>query len=254
MSEQDQFPEQFDDNGTSTCPTCGRSFDQIGVMRAHHSRAHGERLHNRACEGCEQTFYDPKGELQFCDNCNAFAGEHNGNWRDAQEEGECIVCGESFTYYPSEKPGRYCSDCYQDPEVSGNPPQEWWGEGSRTVSYEQCDDEFTVYRWKAENQETFYCDRKYYSNYLSENRDWDYHRRNPYGPYWHRLRVCVLERDEYTCQRWGSTETETDRSLEVHHIIPIRKFEKPDDANSIGNLVSLCGSCHRKVEGSNVIV
>lgn len=248
MSDEETFPEQFDRNGTPACPTCGRAFERIGTMRAHHSRMHGDRLPNRRCEGCDSTFYDPKGELKFCDSCNAFAGEHNGNWRDAKEVGECIVCGEEFSYYPSEKPGKFCAECYRDPEVSGNPPQEWWGEGSRTVECAYCEAEFTVYRWKAENQDVFFCGRDCYARWLSEERGPEAAPRNAYGLYWQSARKQTLERDEFTCQRCGVTEEELGESLHVHHILPVKIFNEPHKAHTLDNLISLCSSCHRKVE------
>lgn len=41
----------------------------------------------------------------------------------------------------------------------------------------------------------------------------------------------------------------TEERLSVHHIIPFRKFGKDiDKANEFSNLISLCYSCHSKVE------
>lgn len=248
MSDPTDFPDQFDAEGTPTCPTCARTFGTIGVLRAHHSRMHGDRLPNRKCDGCGSTFYDPKGELQFCDDCNPYAGEHNGNWKDAKTEGQCLVCGGSFSYYPSEKPGRYCPDCYADPEVSGNPPQEWWGEGSRAVECEYCETEFKVYRWKAENQDVFFCDRDCYARWLSAERGPGKAGRNSYGLYWQYARSKALDRDNHTCQKCGIKEADLEESLHVHHIIPVRAFKMPSKAHDLENLVALCSSCHRKIE------
>lgn len=217
-------------------------------MRAHHKREHGEHLPNMQCEGCGSNFFDPKKQLKYCRECNSYAGENNGNWRDAQEEGECIVCGESFTYYPSEKSGKYCSDCYQDPEVSGNPPQEWWGDGSRAVSCEQCEDDFTVYRWKAENQDVFFCGRDCYARWLSKRRGSGRTPKKAYGLYWQSARKRTLERDEFTCQKCGVEQSELGESLHVHHILPVRIFNDPSKAHTLDNLVTLCSSCHTRVE------
>lgn len=64
----------------------------------------------------------------------------------------------------------------------------------------------------------------------------------------------VHDRDEVcqVCQHDGS-----DRTLEVHHILPVRLFREVneldfEDAHCIGNLVLLCEACHPMVEGGLV--
>jgi predicted HNH restriction endonuclease len=59
------------------------------------------------------------------------------------------------------------------------------------------------------------------------------------------VRRKVRSRDE-VCQKCGSDGS--DRLLDVHHIDPIRTFEKPEEANTMDNLILLCRSCHRAVE------
>ena len=63
------------------CPTCGRSLSTKQGMRQHHTKAHGDPLPNRTCEGCDTEFYDPKTRRRYCDDCDPNAGEHNGNWK-----------------------------------------------------------------------------------------------------------------------------------------------------------------------------
>lgn len=60
---------------------------------------------------------------------------------------------------------------------------------------------------------------------------------------WRRIREDVLERDGYECQ-----VCESEGDLDVHHIIPVREFDTPKKAHYPENLVSLCKSCHPKVE------
>ena len=57
------------------------------------------------------------------------------------------------------------------------------------------------------------------------------------------VRLMCLERDNYTCQRCGITQHETERALEPHHIIP--KGQSPMEANDLDNLVTLCHECHK---------
>jgi DEAD/DEAH box helicase domain-containing protein len=70
---------------------------------------------------------------------------------------------------------------------------------------------------------------------------------NDYGPGWARIRDAVRKRDGYRCQVCGAPETGS-RQHDVHHKIPFRAFTSATDANRPENLVTLCPSCHRKVE------
>ena len=54
------------------------------------------------------------------------------------------------------------------------------------------------------------------------------------------LRIATLMRDNYTCQECGKR----DCMLEAHHIVPRRL----KGSNSIGNLITLCNTCHDKTE------
>lgn len=57
-----------------------------------------------------------------------------------------------------------------------------------------------------------------------------------YGNDWSIQRTSCLQRDDYTCQQCGCTD-----SLEVHHWTPYRFCYD----NSLDNLVTLCSECHR---------
>jgi DEAD/DEAH box helicase domain-containing protein len=77
---------------------------------------------------------------------------------------------------------------------------------------------------------------------------------NDYGPDWSRIRERVRARDKYICQVCGapevgpSTGLRTGRQHDVHHKIPLRSFTSLAEGNRIENLVTLCPSCHFKVE------
>jgi len=68
------------------------------------------------------------------------------------------------------------------------------------------------------------------------------------GDGWIATRRTVRARDGYTCQHCGITEEELGKRLDVHHIKPFKEFEKSSDANVLENLISLCPSCHHKME------
>jgi len=77
-----------------------------------------------------------------------------------------------------------------------------------------------------------------------------------YGPNWYQQRKRTLERDSYECQTPGCTMgrdehyKQFDRDLSVHHIIPIRTYVDEDgvldydEANRLGNLVTVCHYHH----------
>lgn len=69
---------------------------------------------------------------------------------------------------------------------------------------------------------------------------------NNYGKTWDEIRSRVRRRDSFTCQMCGTAET--DRPHHVHHKIPFRNFQSPEEANRLENLVTLCPACHRRAE------
>jgi DEAD/DEAH box helicase domain-containing protein len=77
---------------------------------------------------------------------------------------------------------------------------------------------------------------------------------NDYGPDWPRLRDAVRARDGYRCRVCGQPESDCSATLgknrqhEVHHKVPFRAFGSATEANRLDNLVTLCPTCHHKVE------
>jgi DEAD/DEAH box helicase domain-containing protein len=71
---------------------------------------------------------------------------------------------------------------------------------------------------------------------------------NYYGMNWEFQRKLARARDHYRCQLCGAPEIE--RAHHVHHKIPFRLFTNAQEANDLANLVTLCPSCHHKVESA----
>ncbi len=69
---------------------------------------------------------------------------------------------------------------------------------------------------------------------------------NNYGPNWMKQRDLARARDGFRCQVCG--QPEGDKAHHVHHRIPFRMFETPEQANQLANLITVCNSCHRKIE------
>ena len=66
-----------------------------------------------------------------------------------------------------------------------------------------------------------------------------------YGTDWRPLRRAARERDK-VCQCCGAEPS--GRELDVHHIRPVSSFDNCNDANTLGNVVTLCHPCHMRVE------
>ena len=69
---------------------------------------------------------------------------------------------------------------------------------------------------------------------------------NDYGKNWQAITKSIRKRDGYRCQHCGAIEK--DAPHHIHHIIPFRKFDHPEEANNPLNLVTLCPRCHRLAE------
>jgi DEAD/DEAH box helicase domain-containing protein len=77
-----------------------------------------------------------------------------------------------------------------------------------------------------------------------------------YGPNWGEQRDRARARDGFTCRYCGTPERERQQH-HVHHVTPFRTFgyvpgqnELFRLANQLGNLVTLCPACHRRVESA----
>ena len=58
------------------------------------------------------------------------------------------------------------------------------------------------------------------------------------------LRHLVVERDGFMCRI--CKEGVTYGTAQVDHILPVKCFRRPVDANRLGNLWTLCNRCHKE--------
>ena len=68
------------------------------------------------------------------------------------------------------------------------------------------------------------------------------------GGNWGSVARKIRARDAFMCRSCGVTEEDLGRQLDVHHVVPFRAFSSPDRANRSDNLISVCSSCHKKME------
>lgn len=84
----------------------------------------------------------------------------------------------------------------------------------------------------------------------SEHRDWKGGSTDYYHPNWYDIRQKIIKRDGEACRICDNSEVR----LCVHHIKPRSEFVEDGDydyesACKRQNLITLCNSCHMKVEG-----
>lgn len=242
------------------CPDCGKSLVTEQGMRQHHTKVHGEPLPNRHCKGCDTEFYDPKSRRTYCEGCNPEAREHNGNWRGGKESTECLLCGDTFEYYQSEKEGVYCPDCVKE-------ANDFLGESFAEVhdierverDCEYCGEPMSVLVSERKRGNGRFCSRDCLATWMSANHRGENHHQwlgegGDYTGEWWKARRKALKRDNYRCQHCGKSTEDMGRNPDVHHIEPVRSFENSQNAHVLKNLISLCRSCHRHAESGNITV
>lgn len=84
----------------------------------------------------------------------------------------------------------------------------------------------------------------------NNNPHWRGGYKDYYGPNWGEQRRKARERDNFTCQYCHRKWKPSTRHFEVHHKKAFREFgiENYLQANDLKNLITLCKSCHMKVE------
>ena len=168
----------------------------------------------------------------------------------------CEWCGKEFLVSPvREESAKFCSpECYQKWRTTerigmrGDPPV--------GVECSWCGAKLQRKPARIKRSEHHFCDTVCMGKWRAENVVGEAHplflggREPYYGANWKRQRRIRRKKDNHTCQGCGMTEDELGRAMDVHHIMPFRKFglEEYKQANRLDNLVSLCPACHTHEE------
>lgn len=217
------YPMMPSGDSDHDCPTCGRDFSSLRAMRVHHTKSHGESLvaTQETCHSCGATFIDNRNrdrdpDRRFCGN-------------------ECRL--EWMAGWEGDRHPRH---------------------NSVTVQCAYCGQEVERARNRIENYNMSFCDPKCFGKWRSERTGEDHPLwqggKAPYGEGWDdEKKEMVRERDGRQCQRCGLPEGKqvesNGRKLAVHHIIPARRFDNPEERNAMDNLITFCDTCHRRWEG-----
>lgn len=274
--------------GAHQCPTCDRAdFKSMQGVRLHHKKTHGESIAGVevTCEHCNEPFrVKPvrEDEAKYCSRgCTSasWEGEDSPLWV-ARRSKACGACGGSFTPKPSRfEEATYCSracanGAAQIPTDCSNCGDEFTAPPSRVTRSENlyCCPEC---QWEAREQrveyDCEYCgatvektpsrekyDNHHFCNQECANRYFTGENHHfwkggvaehiDYGPNWTQQRRLARERDGFKCQGCGIQESDYHQELDVHHLTPFKTFDDPEQANELGNLTTLCRSCHREWE------
>jgi len=265
------------DNSTQTahkeswvCPTCEKSgFDLKKHMKIHHSLEHGESIAGEPveCDNCGDTFRKRSDWIEeynhhLCSKeCKSewqsdrHSGEDHPNYKGGKTTYSCANCGKTFEKYPAQLKNTdrpFCSKSCNDEYWDGRPRPDL--RKRVDVPCAHCGDMIEKRPSRVERVENVYCSRECADAGHSENMrgegnpKWSGGTVNYYGPNWGEQREKARQRDDYTCQRCGIQKPENGSEITVHHKTPIREFDDYEQANRLENLISLCRSCHGKVE------
>jgi hypothetical protein len=226
------------------------------------------------CDWCGETTEKYPSRLDrdnlFCSqDCRAewqsekISGENHPKYN--RVDVECDWCGSTKKEVPSvvEKNEHfYCDNSCRSKWVSEfKTGKDHWDWERVEVSCDSCGSSLLRQSHRVDGSMQF-CDRVCLSDWISENKsgeqsphwkggttDTPYY----YGPEWENRREECLKRDSYSCRRCSISEDlhkdKFGRSLEIHHISPFSAFGGDyEEANKLSNLVSLCKSCHHKME------
>jgi 5-methylcytosine-specific restriction endonuclease McrA len=222
-----------------SCPQCGSEFKTYRTAAIFC----GKDCQNRSqlkrdtytCAHCSKQFQRPAGVikkdavLRYCNRaCHAAAR------KAASLRVTCPACGKE--HQPMNTKVRYCS-------------RECRNRGLVTATYETCHGCGQLYRRFASKVERRYCSDKCYRYYSvgAEHPNWRGGKWLKHGRRWQEIRAAIIERDGRCL--WCSAESSPGgKALHVHHLDARRNYSIVDLANHPENLVTLCSSCHTRVE------
>jgi 5-methylcytosine-specific restriction endonuclease McrA len=238
----------------SNCQFCGEKFKRKTVNQKYCSKTCKTKSYYKEykCIWCGTIFYSKHPDSRFCSNsCSA-----KYRYKDSYIELTCTRCKTLF----SRKKGKvkdtdkhFCSVKCRRAGLDSLKGKESHRYNSQECSCKTCGEVFYRQLNQIKSRSMNFCSHECYSYWLSENRsgeDSPSYRGSPIhyqfkrGSKWLEIAESIRKRDDYTCQQCGAPQK--GKTHEVHHKVPYRFFDDDLLANSDGNLITLCSTCHRK--------
>lgn len=224
------------------CPTCGNDFKTYRLAAIYCNKSCSDlAARNRTtltCSWCSATF---DGLNRRAKHKNTFCNPacHKA-WMDSLTPVKvCAFCSKEFRCLVGHKTQLYCShQCWYKSKKT-----------SQQVSCSHCGKLIEVIKFKIKTQSRYFCSRKCFdkANQGSGNAAWRGGHKKYKGANWEKQSLKCRTRDKFTCQSCGNNENGT--SFAAHHRTPFRYFDgNYERANRLCNLVTLCTSCHSKIE------
>lgn len=242
------------------CPQCGKEFhNSASKVVCCSTKCQYERLstqETRTCKYCGNPFQARHKSTKECCSvkCRGLLKRSIGS----KVVKACKRCGEEFESWVYRNQV-YCSlSCKNIVETRQYQPKlkriakmvdlicEWCGNpytvhqcmntGKRKSRF--CSIECRGKSFSATNRGSVHPNWRGGGKYLTRGRNWSAQRRK------------VLERDNCSCQICGlKMNNKSKKIIDVHHIKPYRQFNGDyTAANDLLNLITLCRSCHKRVE------
>lgn len=243
-------------------------------MKVHHSTVHGESIAGAVveCDHCgSETSTQPskveKLDHHFCNQeceaswrSNRFSGAGSPRWKGGFQTLECEYCGAEIERRETEIESSEQNFCSY--ECKGNWRSEnWdsedyprWKGGKVSFQCEHCGEEAERRRDQVEKYERQFCSPECLGKWRSsaqrgsDNPVWTGGRkvRNAVrqligGTPWEKIADSARDNE---CELCHTDSTSDGRSMAVHHIVPVMA----GGCNAETLLMTLCPSCHRKVE------
>ena len=251
-------------NATDTCPDCGKSYASNDGLVFHLNSDCNDCTGLHTCPECGRDLMSKHGLKRH------YGMVHDGSMRNTIT---CENCGSVCERDPAEEERyeyNFCSkECKYEyaPLYNGGKNHPLYESGERMLlECDYCGVLFERLKCNTTDGENIYCSESCLGKWRSENLSgknshaWKGGSPSYYGPNWIKQREKAIKRDHATCQICGSNGKTLDRSLEVHHKRPIRKYKNDEElekwwqqANVLSNLLCLCVPCHRKWEGIPVL-
>lgn len=242
---------------TLTCQKCGQLYKKREVA-AHRSKYCSKKCqtnsikvtttYTKTCKCCKNIFYTTNDRQHYCSTpCKDKHQRKRGLSGKAKECKTCIYCKNIFEDYIYRKT-KYCSNACKHKHISDK--------GKVTRICKQCGNTYLVIKSQVILRGSNFCSRECQGLYKSikitgqNNPNYIHGKGDKYSndPHWGRIRRQVLKRDNYVCQICNNPHTHKNR-LHIHHVVPLRHLlPNYTVANHKSNLITLCRSCHGKIE------
>lgn len=210
---------------------------------------------DKNCLKCGKHFiaHRSRHDQKFC--CTTCANQYNQK-PDPNKKSEfiCKYCGKVFIGWVYRNPvfcSHHCTSKYaaRQPKIRARKPENFVKLFCKT-----CNKEYSIHISLLQGRNSNYCSKACQGVATSKRMRGS---KNPNyrggtvsyrGKNWGVQRRKDLKRDGCKCQICKKHLTHKKWGYAVHHIKPFREFDSYLEANKLSNLITLCRSCHSKVE------